>query len=365
LRIRLIVAILFSTGCAVRQPVTTNWRLTSQGTGDLLIPPGVSKPDLATRTFAVDLPAGRGPCPPTIRVKGSRVFVSVTRATLLQHPQGWLTMWAADVEAQGCIAPGGGSRFAQRIAESLPLDPTLAFHLLYANDRQNGRVDIAPPVRLQVVSPILRNPAAADTASEVSGNGNTLDIAVKASDNLVGYETAWYAAQSRPEGIGSTIIPLYAERHLQDRTERIAQPATNYLQFPADAKFYRLFYKSGQTDYTALVVAATTRAELDRRSALLNTPATSCDQLCVAIPRRVAINPMVSVTVNDAEAMVAWGATVAEAIRGAGERQPTAVLPKLAVSRLYNGYPTPVDFDRSSPAILRLPLTGGEVIAWN
>src|SRR5580698_3578007 len=46
LRIRLIVAILFSTGCAVRQPVTTNWRLTSQGTGDLLIPPGVSKPDL-------------------------------------------------------------------------------------------------------------------------------------------------------------------------------------------------------------------------------------------------------------------------------------------------------------------------------
>jgi hypothetical protein len=357
-------------GCAVHQPAAANWRLTKQGTGDILIPPGVAKPDIAKRTVAVHLAPGTGACPPSIRVKGKRVLITVTREMLLQQPQGWLTVWAEGIESQGCIAHGEGSILAARIAESLPLDPGLAFHLLYPSDRQTGQVDIAPPVRLQVVSPILRDGAAPDAPIlETSGNGNSLTVTLKATDNLIGYETAWYAAQSKAAGAGFTIKPLYAERHVNSETERRAQPATNYLQFPPDAAFYRLFYKSGQTDFTALVVAAPTRAELDRRIGVLNSATASCDQLqnelCVAIPRRVAINPMVPVTVNGVEVMVAWGATVAEAIRNAGERQPEAVLPKLAISRLYNGRPAPVDFDRSSPAVLRLILTGGEEITWN
>jgi hypothetical protein len=309
--------------------------------------------------------AGHGACPPTIRLKGKRVFVTVSRDMLLEQPSGWLTAWATEMESQGCIAPGEGSMLAARIAESLPLDPALAFHLLYPNDRQTGQVDIAPPVRLQVVSPILRDTAAPDASViDTSGQGNTLTLTVKATDNLIGYETAWYAAQSKTAGIGFTIAPLYAERHIKSEMERTTQPANNYLRFPPDAAFYRLFYKSGQTDFTALVVAAPTRAELDRRTGILNRAAASCDQLCVAIPRRVAINPMIPVTVNGAEVMVAWGANVAEAIRNAGEPRPEAVLPKLAVARLYNGRPAPVDFDHSSPAVLRLILIGGEVISW-
>ena len=302
-------------------------------------------------------------------MKGNRVFVTVTRDMLLQQPQGWLTTWAAGIESQGCIAPGEGSILAARIAESLPLDPALAFHLLYPNDRQSGQVDIAPPVRLQVVSPILRDDAAPDAPIiDTSGSGNSITVSLKSADNLIGYETAWYAAQSRTTGAGFTIAPLYADRHVKDTTERRSQPATNYLRFPADAAFYRLFYKSGQTDFTALVVAAPTRAELDRRTGMLDTSTASCDKLsgnlCVAIPRRVAINPMISVTVNGVEVMVAWGANVAEAIRNAGERQPEAVLSGLTISRLYNGHPTPVDFDHSNPAILKLNLTGSEIISW-
>jgi hypothetical protein len=369
LRIQLILAVLLCTGCAVHRPVTANWRLIQQQSGDVLIPPGVTKPDLASRTFAVDLAAGHGPCPPSIRAKGKRVFVTVTRETLLQQPQGWLTTWAAGIESQGCIAPGEGAALAARVAESLPLDPTLAFRLLNRDDRQSGQVDIAPPVRLQVVSPILRDGAAPDAPIiDTSGNGNSITVTLKASDNLIGYETAWYAALPRTNGIGFTIAPLYADRHVKDQTEHRSQPANNYLQFPSDAAFYRLFYKSGQTDFTALVVAASTRAELDRRTGILDTAAASCvklkGELCVEIPRRVAINPMVPVTVNAVEVMVAWGANVAEAIRNSGERQPQDVLPKLTVYRLYNGHPRPVDFDHSNPAILRLNLTGGEVISW-
>ncbi|HEX4136953.1 MAG TPA: hypothetical protein VHY84_20245 [Bryobacteraceae bacterium] len=365
----LFCAGLIGTGCAAHRPITANWRLTKQGGNDVLIPPGVAKPDLARRTFALDLAAGHGACPPVIRVKGKRVFVTVTRDTLLRQPAGWLTAWAAGIESQDCIAPGEGSILALRVAESLPLDPDLAFHLLYPNNLQTGQVDIAPPVRLQVVSPFLRDGVAPDAPIlETTGSGNSITVTVKATDNLIGYETAWYGVRPRTHGTGFSISPLYTERHVNDTTERRAQPATDYLQFSADAAFYRLFYKSGQTDFTAFVVAAPTRAELDRRTAILDTAAASCAQwsrgLCVAIPRRVAINPMVPVTVNGVEVMVAWGANVAGVIRNAGERQPETVLPGLAISRFFNGRPTPVDFDRSSPSILRLNLTGGENISW-
>jgi len=260
LRIYLIFAALLSTACAVHQPITANWRLTKQGTGDILIPPGVAKPDLAKRTFALDLAAGHGVCPPAIRVKGKRVFVTVTRDMLLQQPQGWLTTWAEGIESQGCIAPGEAVILAARIAEALPLDPALAFRILYPQD-------VVPPVQLKVVSPILRDGTAPDAASiETSGDGNTLNLTIKSSDNLIGYENALYAIRPKGSGIGFVIVPLYAERHMQQETERRPQPATNYFQFPSDAAFYRLFVKSGQTDFTALIVAAPTRAELDRRT---------------------------------------------------------------------------------------------------
>jgi hypothetical protein len=233
LRIALTLALLLLTSCAAHQPVTANWRLTKQGTADLLIPPGVARPDLSKRTLAVDLTAGQRICPPPIRVKGKHVFVTVTRDMLLDQPPGWLTKWASGIESQGCIAPGEASILAARIAEALPLDPALAFHLLYPNDRQAGQVDFAPPVRLQVVSPILRDGAAPDaTILETSGSGNSITLTVKATDNLIGYETAWYAPQSRAAGVGFTITPLYAERHVNNQTEHRAQPATNYLRFP-------------------------------------------------------------------------------------------------------------------------------------
>jgi hypothetical protein len=116
-------------------------------------------------------------------------------------------------------------------------------------------------------------------------------------------------------------------------------------------------------------VAAPTRAELDRRAALLDTAAASCSTLngesCIAIPRRVAINAVVPVTVNGTEVMALWGADLASVIRAAGVRQPEEVLGKLAISRPHGGHSTPIDFDRTSNSILRLPLAGGEVISWS
>ena len=81
-------------------------------------------------------------------------------------------------------------------------------------------------------------------------------------------------------------------------------------------------------------------------------------------PKDVAVNLLLPVTVNGKEALVAWGATVATAIRAAGESQPSAILPRLSVQKPYRGRAVAVKFDPASRAILDMILGGGEIISW-
>jgi len=361
-----IFAIVFLSGCAVRQPAPQTWRLTPHA----LIPPGVAGPEVAQRTFTADVEWGGGPCPAPVRKRGQRLQITVSREFLIQQPDGWLTSWTEDLEAQRCVVPGSGAKLAARIAGSLPLDPDQIFRLLYASDRQSGNVDLDANTRLQVVSPIMAEGTSfgepsVNRSAETTGQGNTLTLTLRAPDGMLGYETALYEVRRRSGQPGFTIVPLMAERHVTSetngQTERVPQPANNFFKFSGEASFFRLFYKAGQTDFTALVAGARTRAELGKTLA-------SCEGLpagmCIAIPRSVALNAMVAITVNGSQALVNWGSNVAGAIRAAGERQPDAILARLSVFKVYDSRPVAVDFDRSSRAILDLVLTGGESISW-
>ncbi len=362
----LLLSIL-TTGCAVRQ----TYRLVTQDTSRVLIPPGVSKPDVAQRTFTADIAAGRGSCAPAegaiaIQSRRGRVRVTVTRGPLLKQPQGWLAAWTAQAESQGCIAAGEGLKLAARIVESLPMDPRAAWRLLHANDLQTGYVDLGPETRLQVVSPILREGAPPDApimdTSNLTGEGNRLTLDLKPTPNLIGYETAWYAVQPKAGQIGFAITPLSAERHIQGKVEPAAAPATNYLRFEPQAAYYRLFYKTDQGEVVEVVLAAPTRAELDLETRTFSSDPALCAQVptqaCVVIPRRVALNPFVAITVNGSETTVPPGSTVRAATHL--DRVP----PDLKVYKLYAGKPVPVEFDRSGTEILGLVLNGGERISW-
>jgi hypothetical protein len=286
---------------------------------------------------------------------------------LLQQPIGWLNEWTADLESQGCIASGTSAKLAEQIAEALPLDIDQAFHLLHSN-----QLDITSQMRIQVVSPIVHEGVAPDSpiqeSAETSGKGNSITVNIKSSANLLGYETASYAVQTKTNGIGLRIVPLHADRHIGAETERRPLPATNYFQFPADAAFYRVFYEAQQTEYAAIIIAGRTRAELERRTKILATGMASCDklnnELCVAVPKQVAINGLVPVRVNGRQTFVNWGTNIGGAIRAAGERQANLILPKLAVYKSYNGKPVAVEFDHANPAIFNLIVSGGEVISW-
>jgi hypothetical protein len=191
---------------------------------------------------------------------------------------------------------------------------------------------------------------------------------MRAPPNLAGYEVGWYLAQQRPDG-GLRVVPLSAERHIFDgATEKGREPSFNWFNFSPQAGFYRVFYKAHPTDYTELIVAAPTSAELERESEAITAGASSCEALdrgrCVAIPKDVAINGFLPVTINRAVIMVPWRATVGQALRQAGERNPNAILPKMRIYRLNEGKPVALTFDHSHSAVLGLTITGGEIISW-
>jgi hypothetical protein len=358
---------MVTSGCGVRR----TYRLVTQDAGRVLIPPGVSNPNVGQRTFSPDIAAGRGPCAPAegaiaIQSRHGRVRVTVTREPLLKQPPGWLSTWTAQAESQGCITAGEGLKLAARIVESLPLDPRAAWRLLHADDRQTGYVDLGPETRLQVVSPILREGAPPDApivdVSSLTGEGNSLTLTLKSTPNLVGYETAWYALQPKAGQIGFAITPLSAEKHIQGKIEPSTAPATNYLKFAPQASYYRLFYKADQGEVVEVVLAAATRAELDRQTQAFNSDSALCarvpSQMCVVIPKRVALNPFLVVTVNGRGTTVPMGSTVGAAIHFG------RVPPDLKVYKPYAGEPVPVEFDRSGTEILGLVLNGGEKISW-
>jgi hypothetical protein len=291
--------------------------------------------------------------------------VTVKRDTLIKEPPGSLSLWAADLEARGCLAQGDGPKLAQLVAESLPLEAHETFRLLYSGDKRTGEVDLGANVRLQVTSPILRAGVDSDAPFRVSGDHNNLNIA--ASTDLLGYEIAWYQMQPNHSHSGFMIVPVSAERHIGNTVEQRAEPSVNYFHFPPDAAFYRFVYKSGHTDFNALIIAGRTLPELTKPSKSLASILTSCrmaDDYCVSLPQHVAVNPFVPVTMNGREFLVSWGATLAEAIRESGERQPADLVPRLMIYKRYQGRPTEIRFASVGPAILDLVLIGGEIISW-
>jgi hypothetical protein len=365
----IVVLILAGGGCAARRPAS--YRLVVRDTGAVLIPPGVATPDVTKRTFAFRVAPQRVPCASAtgvidVRDRKNRIVVTVTRDALAKEPAGWLRAWTADLETQGCLALGDGMKLAERIAESLPLELNAAYRLLHGNE-----VDIGPQTRLEVVSPVFRegtpSGAPALEPDDTTGTGNALTVTVRAPANLMGFETAWYGIQPSAVHAGFSIVPLRTERNIQGKVEPVPGPATNAFAFPADAAFYRLFYKADQTEFTALAVAAHTQAELEKRTKILEAGTASCkklnDDLCLAIPKGVGVNAYVAVSVNGREVTVPWPATVRAAIQKDGE-DVRGVVSRLVVGKDYGGRLVPVEFDRSRPTILSMILTGGESIAW-
>jgi len=369
-----VCVLLAAAGCAVRKPQT--YRLTTQSSGPILIPPGVATAEWSRVAIRPGVPRGRGTCPSNggaieIRRRGGEVRLVVNRDELLRQPPGWLSHWAALAEEQGCVAAGEGTVLALRIVESVALSPRAGYQLLHVRDLPTGYLDIGPENRLQVDSPILKSGAAADAplvgttrVTGASGDGRSLQVETTVSADLIGYERAWYAIRPKVGGIGASIVPMSAERTIEGKKEAAAGPAVNHLQFPPQAAFYRLFYRG---DQTIAVLFAATRAELDRRTERMAAGSGTCEEagqpVCVQMPRNVGMNAFVVVVVNGREAVLPVGATIRSAIL-TEEKKPESTLARLKVRRRYRAATAAVEFDPGNAVVLDMVLAGGEEISW-
>ena len=354
---RLPAALLLLLAACAHKPVFDTYRLR----GPLLVPPGVAGPEVASRTIPAGIIPGKGSCAkqgPMLQLRRKRLFLTVDRDALLNQKQpGWLTKWTMQAEADGCIAQGEGVRLANLIAASVPLESPAVYRLLHVNDVQAGYVELGPENRLEVRSPVTQGEIA---TAGVTGSGGQLTVDVRSNAALAGFEIGWFAIRSNTGRPGVHFEPLSADRTTRNGVDHLAVPSVNYFQFPPEAAFFRLLYKTDDSGVIAVILAAPTREELDRRSAA------TCEQagpFCITLPRRVGVNPFLVATVNEKEIAIRLDATVRTAIQAVGAR-PDAVLPTLTVSRLYAGQLRPVQFDRSSPDILNLKLNGGERLAW-
>jgi len=367
-RTLLLCAVMACSGCAIRQPGLQTYRLVPVGADSVLVPPGVKGAAVKERAFLADVPAKE--CQSvtggaiSIRVRAGKLRITLHREELEKEPANWLSAWAARLEEQGCTPAGSSWKLASEIADSIPLDTRAAFRLLYGD-----AVDIGPQLRIEVDSPILRDEFSTEPLIEefasTAANGSGLKVNLKASSNLIGYERAWFGVQAKTGASGLRIVPTSAERHIGDITEQHAQPAKNYFTFAPEAGYYRLIYKQQETNFTALVVAGRTQDELDRFAKTLDTGVAGCASVesgfCVAIPRNVAANLYVPVTVNGKEQMVHWGAKVGELLHVNRAEAMTS----LTVTRLRGGIQVPVEFERTARAILGLELVGGETVSWH
>jgi hypothetical protein len=297
-------------------------------------------------------------------LRKKRLWLTVDRDALIQQRQpGWLSNWTLQAEMHGCIAQGESLRLGYLIVEAVPLESQVAYRLLHPSDVQSGYVELGPENRLEVRSPVMAAASAPlEQSSTTTMKNGQLTVDLKPTAALSGFEIAWYGLRPTTGGAGYHFEPLFADRTTRTGIEHLTAPAVNYLQFPTQSAFYRLFYKTDDNGVTAIVISGTTREDLDRRTKAASSTSAVCE-LCVVLPKRVGVNPFLVVTVNEKELTIPLGGTVRTAVQAAGQRVD-AVLPTLAVTKLYGGQPRRVEFDRAAPAILDLKLSGGERLSW-
>ncbi|MEZ5355756.1 MAG: hypothetical protein R2762_24240 [Bryobacteraceae bacterium] len=198
---------------------------------------------------------------------------------------------------------------------------------VYGEYERDAQVNLLAGMRVKVTAPLLAPGEDLRTDARIP----TQPGAIEVRTNVTGYQTAYYTV-------------------LEDgRWREAGTPTAARIEIPRGLTSVRLLFQRrlSRDDRSIALIAATSPGGLDEAGA---TP--------ITVARGVAVSPEIAIAVNGAERWVALGARV------------SSVLPKpppletLQMRRLYRGKPTPVQFERSSRAILGMPLNGGDELLW-
>ena len=208
------------------------------------------------------------------------------------------------------------------------------------------------------------------TVESVNPNGaRGLNLQVRSSANLAGYEESWYLITEA--GNGDSRITHDQTRFFHDGEITVLErPEVTAVSFIPQGRFIRMIYLARvaeRADHDVLFVSGPTREELETRSAAVLKNPSQCleansNEWCRGAPSTLAINLYVTVVLNGTVEEVAPGIALGQFLRR-GFRPRTMIPPSgLKVYRPYADRLAEVAFDPSSGAIMTLPLLGGERI---
>ena len=244
----------------------------------------------------------------------------------------------------------------------------------YDHYRESGFVTLRSDMRIRVIAPIVRRggsaaPLVAD-ASPIEESG-TPSIDVKASRDLLGYETAIYNLVPGSGGALSVELENMAVKPVAGTASGALERRDLLEGLPKDV-WMRLYFqlRRSMRDHSAVLLFAKNEAQLNEASgAFEEDPEAFCaaphnDAHCLAFPQSTGVTPEVKVHVRKRDVYVPISATVRDAIVAYGEADPRQVAPHLKLQRLWDGCPVPMRFEKKAPVILSLPVVTGDRIGW-
>ena len=381
LRLGLAISLVWlsSSGCATRR--SGSYQLLELAQKPILIPPGpVQQSDklrpVAIRTAAEGVDCALHENGVRVKKRGRTLHLWTHRSTLPAGQPGWLVRWADTLSDNGCLPRSQASPFARRVMESFPLEVSHTYSVAFGKSRNSKFIDFHPGHNLKVVRPVFREGTAAGQSAITSAGPQQanqtggLKIEARASPDLIGYEESWYAIRVTPQGL-LQIAHDHTKFFQDGGATQLDVPDWTAFEFVPASRYMRMVFLTrvaSSHDHDVLFLVARTRRELETRYRAIQEDPNECfepdnSRWCRIGPRELALNLYVMVTLNGMEVPVAPGTLMSRLLKrarlGRGDKTPR----DLQIWRPYGNRLARIEFDRSSPAILSLPLLGGERIS--
>ena len=164
-------------------------------------------------------------------------------------------------------------------------------------------IDLEPGWRVRVVTPIqksgsfiVKTVAGEATEKADAAGARKLELAVKASPDLLGYEMSYYSVNARGRD-GVAVAFQSATAIIDGVPAPRSSPALPLFQLPSWARRVRILHllSKSDADHNAAILAARDPRELDRLTAIVEANPAACRDypasVCQWIPAGIAVRP--------------------------------------------------------------------------
>jgi hypothetical protein len=228
---------------------------------------------------------------------------------------------------KGCLRANEAQALTRAIVERLPFPPLIG-HFIRFGSEVDGIVDLTADFRLKVAAPVR-----------------------DATQEVVGYQIAWYRLEPAPKDARVRISPVSAS----------ATP----LVFPSSYLYYRLLFRSASspTDHLATIVSSNDEAALDQATRQFKTGVLATPHVTyLTPPPDVSINLEFRVSANRKQLFVPLNGTLFDAMQPRMRAQ--GIPATLRIRRLFRDHLRRIKIETASQNILQFLLMPGDEITW-